>query len=169
MQRIRTSARGSVDIGSREDIEQTNTARYDVIITLDIEPIDAVPIRAYHWFNMTDGYAVDLEPSSAPLTDTIAVRTSAEGHALASDAQGHYTRQMFEQAADVAANALRDGYHVAIHCYVGRSRSVAVAIAAIGRVLNLSYAQARDIVREQRPQADMKPLLARHAEQYIDR
>ena len=169
MQRIRTSAKGTVDIGSRDDILGTNASKYDVVITLDIAPVDAVPIRAYHWFNMTDGYAVDPEPHSAPLTDTIAVRTSAEGHALASDAQGHYTRQMFDQAADVAANALRDGYHVAIHCYVGKSRSVAVAIAAIGRVMNLSYAQARDIVYEQRPQADMKPILARHAEQYIDR
>jgi len=169
MQRIRTSAKGSIDIGSRQDIEQTNTARYDVIVTLDIEPIDAVPIRAYHWFNMTDGYTGGSVSSSEPVTDTIAVRTSYEGGPVSSTDGGHYSRAMFEQAADVAANALRAGYHVAIHCYVGRSRSVAVAIAAIGRVLNLSYAQARDIVREQRPQADMKPLLARHAEQYIDR
>jgi len=142
MQRIRTSAKGSLDIGSREDIQGATTQSYDVVVTVDIEPIDARPIRAYHWFNMADAYSGD---------------------------RGHYSRAMFDQAADVVANALSDGYHVAIHCYVGRSRSVAVSIAAIGRVQHLSFEQARNLVYEQRPQADMKPLLARHARAFIER
>jgi len=142
MQRIRTSAKGTIDIGSREDILAATTESYDVVVTVDIEPIDARPIRAYHWVNMSDGYSGD---------------------------RGHYTRAMFDQAADVVANALRAGYHVAIHCYVGRSRSVAVAIAAIGRVQHLSFEQARNLVREQRPQSQMKPLLAQHARAYIER
>jgi Dual specificity phosphatase, catalytic domain. len=67
-------------------------------------------------------------------------------------------------------SALRYGHDVAIHCFVGRSRSVGVAVAAVAIVDDLSFQSALDHVTRYRPQANVKPRILNDAFDYtVDR
>jgi len=81
---------------------------------------------------------------------------------------GDSSYEMFSEAADTLYNALHNNERVLIHCHMGRSRSVSVAVAALGRLLDLSRTEAFDVVKRYRPQAHPDTLLMGHASTYIE-
>lgn len=81
---------------------------------------------------------------------------------------GDSSYETFERAAGVLHRALSTGEHVAIHCHMGQSRSVSVAVAALGRLLEVPRHEAYDIVERYRPQAHPDRLLMGHASTYIE-
>jgi protein-tyrosine phosphatase len=76
--------------------------------------------------------------------------------------------ELFETAADELYEALTDDQHVLIHCHAGQSRSVSVATAALGRLLDKTRSEALDTVHHYRPVSSYPDrLLMRHADRYI--
>jgi len=139
MQDIPISGDGSLHLGSRDDIIHASHDDYDTIITVDIEPIEPQGTLAYHWINMSDA---------------------------ATTKRGSYNAEVFAYAADTLVSALRHGHYVAIHCFVGRSRSVGVAIAAVSVIDDVSFQEALNHVRRYRPQANVKPRILDDAFEY---
>lgn len=76
--------------------------------------------------------------------------------------------ELFEQAADELHDALSDDEVVLIHCHAGRSRSVSVSIAALGRMLEIRRQNAYEILERYRPQLKPDLLLMEHASKYIE-
>lgn len=77
--------------------------------------------------------------------------------------------ELFAEAAEELYEALADGEKVLIHCHAGQSRSVSVAVAALGQLLDLTRSESLDLVRYYRPThqyPDM--LLMEHAADYIE-
>jgi len=82
---------------------------------------------------------------------------------------GDHSYEMFRRAANVLFRALHQGESVLIHCHHGTSRSVAVATAALGRLLDLPRSEAIDIIHYYRPRPSFPDrLLMSHASQYIE-
>lgn len=81
---------------------------------------------------------------------------------------GDSSYEMFSRAANVLFRALHQGESVAIHCHMGQSRSVSVACAALGRLLDIPRQEAFDTVQHYRPQAHPDQLLMGHASTYIE-
>jgi len=81
---------------------------------------------------------------------------------------GDSSYEMFEEAADTLYEALKSGESVLIHCHMGQSRSVSVAVAALGRLLNIPRHEAFKTVKYYRPQAHPDRLLMGHASTYIE-
>ena len=81
---------------------------------------------------------------------------------------GDHSYEMFSRAANILFMALEDGESVLIHCHMGQSRSVSVAVAAVGRLLGISRTEAYDLVQHYRPQAHPDALLMGHASTYIE-
>lgn len=82
---------------------------------------------------------------------------------------GYHSYYMFEQAADELYEALAAGEAVLIHCHHGTSRSVSVASAALGRLLDVRRSQAIDIIHYYRPRPSFPDrLLMSHATEYIE-
>lgn len=63
---------------------------------------------------------------------------------------GYASYYMFEQAAHELFEALESGESVLIHCHMGQSRSVSVAVAAIGRLLDMQMSDALALVHRYR-------------------
>lgn len=82
--------------------------------------------------------------------------------------RGDHTYPLFEEAVDRVVSALEDGEIVMVHCHMGRSRSVAVAIAAIATVEDVGYWDAYDTVRQGRGHIQPNQLLVEHVREYID-
>lgn len=81
---------------------------------------------------------------------------------------GDHSYETFSRAANVVWRDLYNGESVLIHCHMGQSRSVSVAVAALGRLLDLPRYEAFDIVERYRPQAHPDRLLMGHARTYIE-
>lgn len=81
---------------------------------------------------------------------------------------GDSSYEMFEEAADSLYAALEADESVLIHCHMGQSRSVSVAVAALGRLLDLPRHEAFAKVEYYRPQAHPDKLLMKHASKYIN-
>jgi len=143
MQAIPLYSHGSLHLGSRSDMIEASHDQYDTIITVDIEPIEPQGTLAYHWINMSDAGTTK---------------------------RGSYDYSVFAYAADTLVSALRYGHDVAIHCFVGRSRSVGVAVAAVAVIDDVSFQAALDHVTRYRPQANVKPRILNDAFDYtVDR
>jgi protein-tyrosine phosphatase len=140
MQNIPISCDGSLHIGARADMIDASHDNYDTIITVDIEPIEQQGNLAYHWINMSDAGTTK---------------------------RGSYNAEVFAYAADTLVSALRYGHDVAIHCFVGRSRSVGVAIAAVAVIEDIPFQEALDHVTSHRPQANVKPRILDDVYGYI--
>jgi protein-tyrosine phosphatase len=81
---------------------------------------------------------------------------------------GECSYELFRRAANVLFMALEDGESVLIHCHQGASRSVSVAVASLGRLLDIPRHEAYDLVQHYRPQAHPDQLLMGHASTYIE-
>lgn len=76
--------------------------------------------------------------------------------------------QLFKEAAQELYQALTDNETVLIHCHSGESRSVSVAVAALGQLLSLHRSEAMDLVHHYRPTSQYPDmLLMEHATEYI--
>lgn len=82
---------------------------------------------------------------------------------------GDSSYEMFSRSANELHRALKLGESVLIHCHLGQSRSVSVAVAALGRLLDIPRHEAFDTVERYRPQAHPDQLLMGHAGTYIER
>lgn len=127
------------------DIEQARTmdkSTFDTVMSVCQEDIsdNVSDEQEYLFYNMSDG-------------DT--------GYGGRSD------YKLFADAATDLYYRLKNGQSVLIHCHMGRSRSVSVATAALGRLLTLRRSDAYEIVRRYRPQAQPKQLLYGYIKQYI--
>lgn len=81
---------------------------------------------------------------------------------------GSYDYESFREAMSHVERLLRDGESIALHCHAGQSRSVSVAMGALGRILDLRPDEAFGQVKEYRTQAQPDQLLYEHASRYID-
>lgn len=125
-------------------VREQSTARFDRVVTVCQDRVDDNVGCAYDYFNMADG------PHS-------------------SDAYGgNYDYDTFTAAADCVAAALRADETVLVHCHAGRSRSVAVSIAALAVTADHSYWSAYDAIADARGFVHPDPILADQARQYID-
>lgn len=76
--------------------------------------------------------------------------------------------ELFASAATELQTALSNNETVLIHCHAGRSRSVSVSTAALGRLLELNRSEALDLVHHYRPVSEYPDMtLMDHASQYI--
>jgi len=82
---------------------------------------------------------------------------------------GDSSYEMFEEAANTLYEALESGESVLIHCHMGQSRSVSVAVAALGRLCDIPRHEAFEKVQYYRPQAHPDILLMSHASTYIEK
>ena len=139
MQDIPISGDASLQLGSRSDMIDASHTQYDTIITVDIEPIEPQGTLAYHWINMSDAGTTK---------------------------RGSYDYSVFAYAADTLVSALQHGHDVAIHCFVGRSRSVGVTIAAVAVINDVSFQAALDHVTHHRPEANPKQRILNDAFDY---
>jgi len=77
--------------------------------------------------------------------------------------------ELFAEAAQELYGALAEGETVLIHCHAGQSRSVSVAVAALGQLLDLNRSEALDLVHYYRPSFHYPDMtLMDHASDYID-
>jgi len=81
---------------------------------------------------------------------------------------GDHSYKIFVRAANTLFRALHQDESVLIHCHMGQSRSVSVAVAALGRLLDTPRHEAYDLVERYRPQAHPDQLLMGHVSTYIE-
>jgi len=147
-----------------EAAREQDTSRFDAVITVCQDSVEA---------NVSD----DISYCHHPLTDG-----EPQGHVQGDhDPQhgscitqeddsfrGDNSYEGFAQAVDDVLVRLNRGDDTLVHCHVGRSRSVAVACAALAVVKGLTYDQAFTLVKEARPIANPNPALRTKAEKYIE-
>lgn len=76
--------------------------------------------------------------------------------------------ELFAEAAQELYTALAEGETVLIHCHQGTSRSVSVATAALGRLLEEPRSEALTVIHYYRPRNSYPDsLLMDHANKYI--
>ena len=81
---------------------------------------------------------------------------------------GDSSYRTFSRASNTVFKALHDGENVLLHCHMGQSRSVSVAVAALGRLLDMPRYEAFELVENYRPQAHPDQLLMGYAATYIE-
>lgn len=138
---------GELHITNITEAAQMDKTGFDRVITVCQEPIDdnISSEMEYSWYDMSDG------------------RPVVEGKY-----GGSCEYELFEEAAEELYHALDDDETVLIHCHAGQSRSVSVAVAALGKLLDLSRSESLELVHYYRATfqyPDM--LLMDHARQYI--
>jgi protein-tyrosine phosphatase len=135
---------GELCISDIREAREGGTRQFDRVMTVCQDSIEDNVSKTcdYSWYNMSDG--------------------EADGWGGSSD------YSLFEQAADELHDALLDGESVLIHCHRGRSRSVSVTVAALGRILDVPRHESFDTVEYYRPQAHPDKLLMEYASRYID-
>lgn len=80
---------------------------------------------------------------------------------------GDHSFDLYREAADDLYKSLSDDRKTLIHCHKGQSRSVSVAVGAVGRLNNKSVEQSLKEIKEGRPEAQPDDLLIEHARNYI--
>lgn len=81
---------------------------------------------------------------------------------------GRHDYDFFADAADELYHALANDEAVLIHCHQGTSRSIAVATASLGRLLEIPRSESIDIIHYYRPRPRFPDrLLMSHASDYI--
>lgn len=147
MSHIEYDGGGELHITNIEEAHQTNKDAFDRIITVCQESIeDNVPDEmAYSWYDMSDGNPV------------------VEGKY-----GGSCEYELFADAADELYTALDNDETVLIHCHQGTSRSVSVASAALGRLLEMPRSEALSLIHYYRPRNSYPDsLLMDHTNRYI--
>lgn len=139
---------GELHITCMDEAVQIQKSPFDKVMTVCQERIDdnLPEDMDYSFYCMSDG-----EPS-----------TEAKYG-------GSCDYDLFEAAANELYQALAEGETVLIHCHAGRSRSVAVATAALAQLLQVNRSEAIDRIHYHRPVGhypDRK--LMQHASRYID-
>jgi len=144
MNRIDYDGSGELYISGIRSACEDETNHLDMVVTVCQDSIEdnVSDEQEYHHFCMADG------PHNAY--------------------GGDCSYEMFRRASNVLWRALHQGETVLIHCHMGQSRSVSVAVAALGRLLDINRTDAYDLVQHYRPQAHPDQLLMGHASTYIE-
>lgn len=79
---------------------------------------------------------------------------------------GNNDYELFADAVNDVISAVENGDDVVVHCHMGRSRSAAVCIAALGALDSVPYSEAYRLVNNAR-RIDPDPLLVEHANRYL--
>lgn len=82
---------------------------------------------------------------------------------------GRYDYPYWEYAANTVFREWMQSRDLTVHCHVGRSRSASICIGVLGRVEQIPFEEARAQVESARPVINPDPLLAEHAEDYIEK
>lgn len=126
------------DIGS---VRENSTEDFDRVITTCQDHVADNVGCAYEWYNMSDG--------------------EADGYG------GDSSYNMFETAADSLLWAIERGERVLVHCHMGQSRSVSVALSAIAVYEEMSYDEAFNYMKERRPVMQPDSQLRRYSRRFI--
>lgn len=125
-------------------VEEKSTSHFDRVISVCQQKAEDNVGVSYSHYNMSDGVADTYHPES----------------------ECNYS--IVEDAANELYEALESGEKVLIHCHMGQSRSVSVAIAAIARLREIEeYRYAHNIIKNSRHQARPNDTLRRFVKQYI--
>lgn len=122
---------------------ETSKDKFDVIVTVCQDSIEDNVGCRYRQFNMSDGDR----------------RTKSYG--------GSSDYSVFEDACDFVLSQLRNNNTILIHCHMGQSRSVAVTIACVAVYNNITFHEAKSLVREKRQTIRPHKTLLDHAKKYI--
>lgn len=144
MSHIDYDGSGELHITNITEAIQEPTSHLDRVITVCQDSIEdnVSDDQTYSYYCMSDG------------------PTNAYG--------GDHSYEMFEEAADELYEALRSGEEVLIHCHAGQSRSVSVATAVLGRLLDMNRSEAIDLIHHYRITHHYPDrLLMEHASEYI--
>lgn len=147
MSHIDYEGSGELHVTNIREAAETDKSDFDRVITVCQERIDdnVSDDMTYSFYCMSDG-----DP------------------AVEGKYGGSCDYDMFSDAAQELYHALRKDETVLIHCHAGVSRSVSVATAALGQLLDLRRSEALDLIHYYRPvdqYPDMK--LMDHASEYI--
>lgn len=144
MNQIEYDGSGELYISGIQSACEDQTNHLDRVITVCQDSIEdnISSEQRYHFFCMSDG------PDNSYGGDS--------------------SYEIFSQSANVLHTALENGESVLIHCHMGQSRSVSVAVAALGRLLEIPRHEAYDLIEHYRPQAHPDQLLMGHASTYIE-
>jgi hypothetical protein len=144
MDEIEYEGAGTLYISDMKAACESDKSAFDRVITVCQESIeDNIPENVeYKYFCMSDG--------------------PHNGYG------GSHSYEMFERAANVLFKALNDGKTVLIHCHMGQSRSVSVATAALGHLLEQPRRETFQQIKNCRTQAKPDQLLMGHADTYIE-
>lgn len=136
---------GRLWIGRIHDVRLQPTGHLDVVVSVCQDTCRSNVGCRYEHFNLADG------------------EQSAERWG------GSYEYEDFERAADFLERYLCLGRNVCIHCHHGTSRSVSVAAAALGSMLDLSLYDSLALIYQYHPR-DRFPdgVMLDHASRYID-
>lgn len=118
------------------------TEQFDRVITVCQENVIDNVGCSYEWYNMSDG------PENSYGGDS--------------------SYSLFQQAATSLLSALRNGEAVLIHCHMGQSRSVSVAIAAYAVWKELDYEEARAEVMDKNGRSHPERQLVRYTKRFIE-
>jgi predicted protein tyrosine phosphatase len=147
MSHIRYDGSGELHIRSIRGAIEEQTSHLDRVISVCQDSIEdnVSDEQVYSHYNMSDGRS-EVEEQYG----------------------GSCEYRLFHEAADELYEALDDGESVLIHCHQGISRSVSVATAAIGRLLDISREDALDLIHTYRITHHYPDsLLVEHASDYI--
>lgn len=124
-----------------DGVRTNSTSRFDRVITVcQDEVIDNVGC-SYEWYNMSDG------PENSYGGDS--------------------SYSLFQQASQSLLRALQNGETVLIHCHMGQSRSVSVAIAAFAVWQEMDYEEARAYVMDRNGRTHPDGNLVRYTKRFI--
>jgi len=146
MSHIRYDGSGELHVTAIGEAQTMDKTDFDRVITVCQDSIEdnVSSEQEYSHYNMADGPACGYG--------------------------GDHSYEMFEEAADELYEALSSGETVLIHCHAGESRSVSVATAALGRLLDESRSNALALVHRYRITShDPDGLLLGHVDDYISK
>lgn len=124
-------------------VQNGDTSRFDVVVSVCQDHCKDNVSCEYEHYTLTDGLPT--------------------GHN-----RGTCSFELFVEAVDSVVEHVREGRTVLVHCHAGRSRSVAVCIAAYAICYDASYNVARDHVIAARAEASPNYVLQGFAKEYVN-
>lgn len=128
-------------ISGIEEAYEADKSDFQQVITVCQDNIESNVGCRYSHFNMADG--------------------EAKGYG------GRFDDGVFKEAAEELLEALEKDRKTLLHCHVGKSRSVSVAIAVLSVKNDIPFHTARSIVEAGRKQAHPKQDLLEKGKEYV--
>lgn len=135
---------GNLYIGDIQDVREGDTSKFDRVIGVCQDDCSENVGCEYEHFCLSDG-PYDIR-----------------GHN-----PGEYSAEMVHNAIDAVVAARIKRETVLVHCHAGQSRSAAVAIAAMAVIEGMTWNEAFNRAKEQRPIINPGPELVNDAKAYI--
>lgn len=135
---------GGLYIGDIQDVRQGDTSNFDRVVGVCQDDCSANVGGEYDHFNLSDGF-------------------DQQGHV-----PGEYSYELLSEAIDTVVKARIMRETVLVHCHAKRSRSVAVATAAMAIVEGLSWEESYEITLDAHSAANPTQKLVEDAKRYIN-